>query len=99
MSAAYADKGAGGLRQRSLWEGLGLQRWECDSGIPRFADRAGVSAARQRNKPSADCGLSLHAYQSHVFLDWRELHSTAEKPWDRLCDSSADAASHRSTTR
>jgi hypothetical protein len=28
----------------------------------------------------------LHAYQSHVFLDWRELQSTAQHPWDRLCD-------------
>jgi hypothetical protein len=30
--------------------------------------------------------INLHAYQSHVFLDWRELHPTAEQPWDRLCD-------------
>jgi len=28
----------------------------------------------------------LHAYQCHVFLDWRELYSTAEQPWDRLSD-------------
>ena len=30
--------------------------------------------------------LDLHAYQCHVFLDWHELHATAEKPWDRLAD-------------
>jgi hypothetical protein len=30
--------------------------------------------------------FDLHAYQCHVFLDWRELYSTAEQPWDRLCD-------------
>ena len=30
--------------------------------------------------------LELHAYQSHVFLDWREMQSTAQHPWDRLCD-------------
>jgi hypothetical protein len=30
--------------------------------------------------------LDLHAYQCHVFLDWRELRATAEQPWDRLCD-------------
>ena len=30
--------------------------------------------------------LDLHAYQCHVFLDWRELHATAEQPWDRLSD-------------
>jgi hypothetical protein len=31
--------------------------------------------------------LELHAYQSYVFLDWRELRPTAQHPWDRLCDS------------
>jgi hypothetical protein len=30
--------------------------------------------------------LDLHAYQCHVFLDWRELASTAKQPWDRLSD-------------
>ncbi len=30
--------------------------------------------------------LSLNAYQCYVFLDWRELHPTAGKAWDRLCD-------------
>jgi hypothetical protein len=30
--------------------------------------------------------LNLHAYQCHVFLDWRELRPTAQQPWDRLCD-------------
>jgi hypothetical protein len=31
----------------------------------------------------------LNAYQCHVFLDWRELRSTAEEPWDRLSDDLA----------
>jgi glycosidase len=85
LSAAYADKGSGNLRQRSLWEGLGLN------------DRASVLAFRdsltnleylRRAHDLADRGLrlELHAYQSHVFLDWRELRPTAERPWDRLCD-------------
>jgi hypothetical protein len=30
--------------------------------------------------------VELHAYQCHVLLDWRELRSTAEWPWDTLCD-------------
>ena len=30
--------------------------------------------------------LDLHAYQCHVFLDWRELCATPKQPWDRLCD-------------
>ncbi len=42
----------------------------------------------KRANELADRGLTLnlHAYQSHVFLDWREMRSTAEHPWDRLCD-------------
>jgi len=85
MSAAYADKGSGQLRQRSIWEGLGLQ------------DRGAIVACRdsltgleylRRAHDIADRGvtLSLHAYQCHVFLDWREMYSTADKHWDRLCD-------------
>ncbi|HET6205388.1 MAG TPA: alpha-amylase, partial [Terracidiphilus sp.] len=85
ISAAYADKGSGQLRQRSVWEGLGL------------SDRSSIVACRdsltgleylRRAHDVADHGvtLSLHAYQSYVFLDWRELHPTAGKAWDRLCD-------------
>jgi glycosidase len=85
MSAAYADKGSGQLRQRSIWDGLGLQ------------DRSSIVACRdsltgleylRRAHDIADRGitLSLHAYQCHVFLDWREMRSTTDKHWDRLCD-------------
>ena len=31
--------------------------------------------------------LGLRGYQHVVLLDWRELHSSAEQPWDRLCDA------------
>jgi glycosidase len=86
FSAAYADKGSGQLRQRRLAEGLGLS-----------GDRGAVIAWRdsitdlkhlRRAADLYDRGLTLnlHAYQSHVFLDWHELHATAEKPWDRLAD-------------
>ncbi len=86
FSAAFADKGSGQLRQRRLAEGLGLS-----------GDRGAVVAWRdsltsleylRRANDLLDSGLSvnLHAYQSHVFLDWHELRPTAEQPWDRLCD-------------
>jgi glycosidase len=86
FSAAYADKGSGQLRQRRLPDGLGLS-----------GDRTAVIAWRdsitdlkylRRAGDLLDHGLtlSLHAYQCHVFLDWHELHATAEKPWDRLAD-------------
>jgi glycosidase len=85
MSAAYADKGAGGLRQRSLWEGLGLQD---GNSVLAFRDSlTGLEYLRYANEiGERGLRLHLHAYQSHVFLDWRELYSTAEKPWARLCD-------------
>jgi glycosidase len=86
FSAAYADKGSGQLRQQRLREGLGLTG---DSAAV-FAWRdslTGLEYLRRANDLS-DRGLTLdlHAYQCHVFLDWRELYATAEQPWDRLCD-------------
>ena len=85
ISAAYADKGSGHLRQRSLWEGLGLSD---TSSILAFRDSlTGLSFLRRAHEVAeGGLRLELHAYQSHVFLDWQELRPTAEKPWDRLCD-------------
>ena len=86
-SAAYADKGSGGLRQQRLREGLDLSG---DSAAV-FAWRDSLTGLEylRRAGDLLDRGLTLdlHAYQCHVFLDWRELHSTARQPWDRLCDS------------
>ena len=86
FSAAYADKGAGQLRQRRLREGLGLSgdssvvlAWRDSLTGLEFLRRAGDVLDR-------GLSLNLHAYQCHVFLDWRELRATAEQPWDRLCD-------------
>jgi glycosidase len=86
FSAAYADKGAGQLRQQRLREGLGLN----GGSATVFAWRdslTGLEYLRRANDLS-ERGLTLHlrAYQCHVFLDWRELHATAEQPWERLSD-------------
>ncbi len=85
ISAAYADKGSGHLRQRSLWEGLGLSD---TSSILAFRDSLTGLSFLRRSHEVAEGGLrlELHAYQSYVFLDWQELRPSAEKPWDRLCD-------------
>jgi len=86
FSAAYADKGAGHLRQQRLREGLGLGD---DSGaILAFCDSlTGLEYLRRAGQlGSQGLTIDLHAYQCHVFLDWRELHATAERPWDRLSD-------------
>jgi hypothetical protein len=86
FSAAYADKGSGQLRQRRLAEGLGLSgdrapivTWRDSITGLEYLRRAGLLL---------DQGLTLglHAYQCHVFLDFRELRPTAEYPWDTLCD-------------
>ena len=90
FSAAYADKGAGQLRQQRLGEGLGLSR--DGEAILAFRDSlTGLEYLRPASR-LAEQGLrlGLHAYQCHVFLDWRELHSTAQRPWDKLCDQLND---------
>jgi glycosidase len=86
FSAAYADKGAGELRQQRLQQGLGLSGDR--EAILAFRDSlTGLEYLRRSGQLSTQgLTLDLHAYQCHVFLDWRELRSTAAQPWDRLCD-------------
>ncbi len=86
FSAAYADKATAQFRQRRIQEGLGVTgdpgvilAWRDSLTGLEYLRRANVLAERGLT-------LDLHAYQSHVFLDWRELRATADKPWDRLCD-------------
>ncbi len=85
-SAAYADKGAGGLRQQRLREGLGLG----NDGYKILAFRdslTGLEYLRRADEVlNGGFTLDLNAYQCHVFVDWRELQPTADHPWDRLCD-------------
>ncbi|MGA2832712.1 MAG: alpha-amylase family glycosyl hydrolase [Terracidiphilus sp.] len=86
FSVAYADKGANQMRQQRIREGLGLS----DAANVTLAWRDSLTGLNylRRAKDLAGRGLTvdLHAYQCHVFLDWRELYSTAEQPWDRLSD-------------
>jgi hypothetical protein len=86
FSAAYADKGAGQLRQQRIREGLDLS----DNSAVVLAWRDSLTGLEYLRRASdfAERGLTLvlHAYQCHVFLGWRELYSTAEQPWDRLSD-------------
>jgi glycosidase len=86
FSAAYADKAAGHLRQQRLHEGLGLSGNQ--EMILAFRDSlTGLEYLRRAGQlTNQGLTLDLHAYQCHVFLDWRELRATGEKPWDRLCD-------------
>jgi len=85
-SAAYADKGAGELRQRRVHEGLGqgnglatILAWRDSHTGLEYLRRANVLAER-------GITLDLQGYQCHVFLDWHELYATVEQRWDKLCD-------------
>ncbi len=86
FSAAYADKGSAQLRQQRLREGLGLT--DDSAAVLAWRDSLTGLEYLRRAKDLAERGLTLdlHAYQCHVFIDWRAMYSTAEKPWDRLCD-------------
>ena len=87
VSAASMDKGSGELRQRTLSEGLALPGGYDD--ILAFRDHARGLDFLRRGSDLRDHGLylELRGYQYAVLLDWRNLRSTAEQPWDRLCDA------------
>ncbi len=68
-SAAFMDKGAGKLLQRSLSEGLGIP----DNGFAIFKDSySGLEFIRAcRTLQEEGLYIELGGYQCHVFLDWR----------------------------
>jgi len=85
FSAAFADKEAGQLSRQRLAEGLGVRG---AAEIVAWRDSLTGLEYLRRGDALRESGLklTLGAYQCHVFLQWRELHATAEQPWDRLCD-------------
>jgi len=87
ISAASMEKAGGSLRQRSLTEGLALPVE--DSVILAFRDMARGLEYLRRSTDLDRTGLSLElrGFQYMVLLDWRELRSSADQPWDTLCDS------------
>src|SRR5215469_3674915 len=94
ISAASMDKGSGELRQRSLAQGLAVG-WD-DGLILRYRDSARGLEYLRRGTDVHRYGMTfdLRGYQYAVLLDWQELHSSAEYPWDRLCDSLHGAGVH-----
>ena len=87
ISAAAMDKGSGELRQRSLGDGLALPH--DDSVIFAYRDSTHGLEYLRRAKDIHQHGLNfdLAGFQCMVLLDWREFRSSAEYPWDRLCDA------------
>ena len=87
QSASYADKGAGHLRQQTLGGAFGLPN---DGNLfLAFRDvTTGLEHLERASKiVSQGYSLELHAYNCHVFLNWRELRPDENYRWDLLCDS------------
>ncbi|HEX6770871.1 MAG TPA: alpha-amylase family glycosyl hydrolase, partial [Acidobacteriaceae bacterium] len=86
-STGFIDKVNGGLRQRSMQDGLHLPT-DHDV-ILAFRDVSNGLEYLRRASDLNQRGFSFHlqAYKYHVFLDWRELRPSHEYPWDRLHDS------------
>jgi glycosidase len=86
-SASYADKRAGHLRQQSLAGGFGIPN---DGNLfLAFHDvTTGLEHLERASKlVSNGYSLELHAYNCHVFLNWRHLRPEEHQRWDLLCDS------------
>jgi glycosidase len=81
-SAAYLDKGTGDLRQKSLPEGLGLPF----EGYVIFKDYVTHLEYIRSCEELWQKGmyLELHAYQHHVFMDWRFVD---DERWQTICNA------------
>ncbi|MBE7534452.1 MAG: alpha-amylase [Anaerolineales bacterium] len=81
-SAAYLDKSTGDLRQKSLAEALGLPF----EGYVIFKDYVTRLEYIRSCEELWGKGLyvELHAYQHHVFMDWRFVESGE---WKVVCDA------------
>ena len=79
ISAAYLDKRKGDLRQKSLAEGLGLPF----EGYVIFKDYVTHLEYIRSCEEFWQKGLylDLHAYQHHVFLDWRFVD---DRRWEKV---------------
>ncbi|HKF23385.1 MAG TPA: alpha-amylase family glycosyl hydrolase [Candidatus Angelobacter sp.] len=90
-SCAFAEKTEHGrhLRQSTLGESFGFHH--ASPAFAAFRDALSGLEYIHRARDLAERGLQveLHAYQTHVFLDWRDLHEDAAHPWGRLCDALA----------
>jgi hypothetical protein len=86
-SVAAMDKGSGEMRQTALSDGLAVPFDH--SLVLAYRDIAsGLEYLRRASDlHHHGLGLELRGYQTVVLLHWRELRSTAEHPWDALCDA------------
>ncbi len=94
VSAASMNKWTGDLWQRSLADALALPRG--DEFFLAYRDTATGLEYLKRAGSMVHHGLTLdlRGYQYVVLLHWRDLRSTAEQPWDQLCDALNGAGVH-----
>jgi len=89
VSVAAMDKGSGEMRQRSLADGLGVP-FDGELILGYRDTASGMEYLRRASEiHERGLGFALRGFQYMVLLDWRELRSTIEAPWDRLCDQLA----------
>jgi len=86
VSAASMNKNDGSLRQKILTDGLGVSVE--GSTVVAYRDIVNGLEYLRRAADLQHHGLSLElrGYQYVVLLNWRELRSTIEQPWEGLCD-------------
>jgi hypothetical protein len=81
-SAAYLDKTTGDLRQKSLAEALGLPFDGCIIFKDYITRLEYIRSCEELW--SKGLYVELHAYQHHVFMDWRFVESSE---WKVICDA------------
>ncbi len=92
ISCPYAEKQADGskpLKQKTLGASFGLSDDRAMFAACRDALSGLEFLYRARDLAGRGLNLELHAYQCHVFLDWRDLREDSAHPWGRLCDALA----------
>lgn len=88
VSSAYAEKlldGGKRMRQRALGESFGSSRDSTAYVACRDVFSGLESLHSARDLGERGLNLELHAYQTHVFLDWMDLREDAKHPWGELC--------------
>jgi glycosidase len=91
LSVLAMDKASGEMCQRTLSEGLAVPFDDAQVMAYRDAASGLEHLRRATDLHRTGLGVELGGYQRAVLLAWRELRSTAEQPWDRLCDELAGA--------
>jgi hypothetical protein len=92
VSCGFAERAPDGSkhhRQRTLAESFRFH-----AGSPGFAACRDALTGLEYMHRAGDIAerglcLELRAYQTHVFLDWRDLYEDASHPWGELCNELA----------